>query len=397
MTRMPVRALNGRDGLLLLGCLSGGWALAFTGLSLLAPRLLATTIQHAMAFGLAAQVQQLTEPKEHQQAVPLQIWAGRTAPPNSQPVSSRDGLQIQRALSNLDLNGALREAPANPVSTISGLWLEVPSAPGRADALWVYASPVAALPWLWPGIRIGSLLIGGSAGLIAFLHWQLQRPMRRMLEQLPAIPSSEPELLPESGVNALRELSQRMNRYLEQINQNQASRRRFLLGLAHDLGSPLTRLSMRLERLEDHSDLPADLQADRPLLRGDVDRLISLIHLLQEAAGSQAEPFRPRPTAVHELCERVAASYPGRRIQLELPHLQARLDQSLIERALVNLIDNALAYGAQPVRLSAAEARGQLVLQVEDSGQGLASANLLGMPRIPAADDRQQQIGRAHV
>ena len=255
----------------------------------------------------------------------------------------------------------------------------------------MYSSPGTAVPWLWPAIRIGSLLLGGSSGVALFLQWQLQRPLQRVLRQLPAIPSGELELVPEGGMAAMRELSIRINRVLEQLNQQQESRRRFLQGLAHDLGSPLTRLSMRVERLEDQPEAGNALADALPQLRVEIDRLIALTHLLQEAAGEQTEPFRPRLSAIDELCERVAASYPQQRIELAVPRLLVRLDQALIERALQNLIDNAISYGRPPIRLSAYPQKTQVVLQVEDGGGGLSSANVLGMPRIAPADDRQQR------
>jgi two-component system osmolarity sensor histidine kinase EnvZ len=192
-------------------------------------------------------------------------------------------------------------------------------------------------------------------------------------------------------MGAMRELSIRINRVLEQLNQQHESRRRFLLGLAHDLGSPLTRLSMRVERLEDQPSEPTAWSDALPQLRVEIDRLISLTHLLQEAAGEQTEPFRPRLSALDELCERVAASYPQQPIDLAVPRLLVRLDQALIERALQNLIDNAIRYGAPPIRLAAQQQRNSVVLLVEDGGRGLSSANLLGMPRIAPADDRQQR------
>jgi two-component system osmolarity sensor histidine kinase EnvZ len=274
---------------------------------------------------------------------------------------------------------------------LGGYWLAVQRSSAASRQLWVYASPGTALPWLWPAIRLGSLLLGGSSGVALFLQWQLQRPIQQLLKQLPAIPSGELELVPEAGMGAMRELSIRINRVLEQLNQQHESRRRFLQGLAHDLGSPLTRLSMRVERLEDHPADPTAWDEALPQLRVEIDRLISLTHLLQEAAGEQTEPFRPRLSALDELCERVVASYPQQPIELAVPRLLVRLDQALIERALQNLIDNAIRYGRAPIRLAAQQQRASVVLMVEDSGPGLSSANLLGMPRIPPANDRQQR------
>jgi signal transduction histidine kinase len=392
------QGFSSRDGLRLLMCVGGAWAGSFALLSVLMPQLLQTTTTQAISLNLARQASQLQGRRTgrsglhstaHNRA--LRIWAAAEPPPLSEPATGAGSKALSRILRDEGFSGELRRDPPSQRSWLGGYWLAVDRSGDASQQLWVYSSPGTAVPWLWPAIRIGSVLLGGSSGVALFLQWQLQRPMQRVLRQLPAIPSGELELVPEGGMAAMRELSVRINRVLEQLNQQQESRRRFLQGLAHDLGSPLTRLSMRVERLEDKPDSGIALAESLPQLRVEIDRLIALTHLLQEAAGEQTEPFRPRLSAIDELCERVAASYPHQHIELAVPRLLARVDQALIERALQNLIDNAIHYGRPPIRLSAHQQKALVVLQVEDGGSGLSSANLLGMPRIAPADDRQQR------
>ena len=386
------RGFTGGDSLRLLLCVASAWAGSFALLSLGMPKLLQTTTTQAISLSLARQANQLHgHPAGSGQQRPLRIWAAVQPPPESLPAQGQEAEALRSSLRDAGLAGPLRRDPPSQRSWLGGYWLAVQRSTAANPQLWVYASPGTALPWLWPAIRIGSLMLGGSSGMALFLQWQLQRPIQQLLRQLPAIPSGELELVPEGGMGAMRELSIRINRVLEQLNQQHESRRRFLQGLAHDLGSPLTRLSMRVERLEDQPSEPTAWNDALPQLRVEIDRLISLTHLLQEAAGEQTEPFRPRLSALDELCERVAASYPQQPIDLAVPRLLVRLDQALIERALQNLIDNAIRYGAPPIRLAAQQQRNSVVLLVEDGGRGLSSANLLGMPRIAPADDRQQR------
>jgi two-component system osmolarity sensor histidine kinase EnvZ len=65
-----------------------------------------------------------------------------------------------------------------------------------------------------------------------------------------------------------------------------------------------------------------------------------------------------------------------------------------LERALCNLIDNALEYGAPPVQISARRQSSQLLLHVEDHGTGLASPTQLTMTNPPVASDRQRRRHR---
>jgi len=386
------RSFTPGDSLRLLVCVGSGWAGSFALLSLGIPQLLQTTATQAMSLSLAHQALPLTgKDASRQQDRALRLWAAINPPPRSLPATGQEADALRQNLQETGLNGDLRRDPPGQRSWLGGYWLAVQLSPATNQQLWVYSSPGTALPWLWPAIRMGSLLLGGSSGVALFLQWQLQRPIQQLLKQLPTIPSGELELVPEAGMGAMRELSIRINRVLEQLNQQHESRRRFLQGLAHDLGSPLTRLSIRVERLEEQPADPSTWAEALPQLRVEIDRLSTLTHLLQEAAGEQTEPFRPRLSALDELCERVVASYPKQPIELAVPRLLVRLDQALIERALQNLIDNAIRYGRAPIRLAAQQQRASVVLMVEDSGPGLSSANLLGMPRIAPANDRQQR------
>jgi signal transduction histidine kinase len=396
--RGRVGGFSERDALRLLLCVGGSWAAAFLALTLVVPELLRPTSIQAISLSLASQASQLeskTSGQHHRfsdaPGDALRLWAAAEPPPLSTPAQGEQAAVLQRTLRDEGFERDLLLDPPSLNHWLGGYWMAVSPASAPTQRQWVYASAGTALPWLWPAIRIGSLLLGGSCGMALFLRWQLQRPLERMLQQLPTIPSGELLLVPEEGMSAMRELSIRINRVLEQLNHQRESRRRFLQGLAHDLGSPLTRLSMRVERLEELPAPPGALGEQLPLLRGEIDRMISLTHLLQEAAGEQSEPFQPRLSAIDELCERVAASYRQQPIELAVPRLLARVDQSLIERALQNLIDNAISHGRPPIRLSGHQHHNLLVLQVEDGGAGLASANLLGMPRITPADDRGQR------
>ena len=396
-----VGGFSQRDALRLLLCVGGSWAAAFLALTLVLPELLRPTSIQAISLSLASQASQLEgktrgERQRFSDAPgdALRLWAGIEPPPLSTAAHGEQAAVLQHTLRDEGFERELRLDPPRLNQWLGGYWMAVYPATAPRQRQWVYASAGSALPWLWPSIRIGSLLLGGSCGMALFLRWQLQRPLERVLQLLPAIPAGELLLVPEEGMSAMRELSTRINRVLEQLNHQREARRRFLQGLAHDLGSPLTRLSMRLERLEELEDLPAAAAAlgeQLPLLRSELDRMTALTHLLQEAAGEQSEPFQPQLSAIDDLCARVAASYRQQPIELVVPRLLARVDQSLIERALQNLIDNAITHGAPPIRLSAHQHHNQLLLQVEDGGAGLASANLLGMPRIAPADDRGRQ------
>lgn len=401
MSAHRVPSLNRNDQLLLLGCGLLFSLVSFGILSLAIPWLLRFTLAEVISNDLSRQSAILRNlgrsdlrainPTEQ----PLRVWPGPLPPRSSQALPPGAEPLLQAALQQRGVREPLRCQPLEPFHLYCGYWLRVQTRDPLVSTSWVYSAPSRAMPWLWPLIRNFSLLLGCSIAVLAFLQWRMQRPLEAILRRLPAIPSRELELVPESGMAAMRELSVRMNRCFEIFNQQQETRRRFLQGLAHDFGSPLTRLSMRLEEAESGSQPTQALIATLPQLREDINRLMSLTHLLQQSAGDPQEPFRITATAVDELCARVVASYPGCAIQLWGPRLIAQLDPVLIERALVNLIDNALAYGAEPIRIGVRPSAGELILLVEDSGSGLPSPNQLNQPQISRFDDRghQQRTG----
>ena len=88
------------------------------------------------------------------------------------------------------------------------------------------------------------------------------------------------------------------------------------------------------------------------------------------------------------------ASHPSRLIKLRLPRLLVNLDPEGLQRALNNLIDNALEYGAPPVELSAVRRGSDLLLRVDDHGAGIPTETLLAIPGPSRSNDRQRQRHR---
>jgi len=119
---------------------------------------------------------------------------------------------------------------------------------------------------------------------------------------------------------------------------------------------------------------------------------------ITEQLGLLAERDQPsfsvQQLALDDLCARVVASYVRQPIQLRIPRLLVRLEGAGLERALRNLIDNALDHGQPPVEITAWATTSKLMLQVRDQGAGLAPATLLTMPQQRPAHDRQRNRHR---
>jgi signal transduction histidine kinase len=371
----------------------------FVVLSLTVPLMLRNTITQSMGISLASQAFALScndnclgRSLSRSPGSVLRVWASANPPASSITSLDNQGKKLLTLISALTSQPEeLRRDYPSLTSWLGGYWLAVQNnAPPNKLRKWVYASPGTSMRWLWPAINTGSVLLGSSLGTLLFLLWQVQRPIQRLLLDLPSKPSGKLALVPESGMAPIRELCIRINRLLATLNQQNEIRRHHLHGVAHDLASPLTRLSIRAERIEQLEGTSFPLTNEARMLRTEIDRMIALNRIIQMLADEQREIFNPQLIAIDEICQSIAASYSGNAIELAGSHVICLLDLTIVERALQNLIDNALKHGRPPIRLTWYMQEAKVVLQVEDSGSGLSGPYLLDRPPRAAANDHMQ-------
>jgi len=173
-------------------------------------------------------------------------------------------------------------------------------------------------------------------------------------------------------------LARAINAMLERIQELVEQLRLVTDSLAHDLRSPLTRIRANLER-----SATAANEAQQPPLEAislDVDRMLRLISATLEISSTEAgggrEHFEAFDLAdllrdIGEIYNPVAEDR-GMSIEVlgpdRLPYFGNR--QS-IGRAVANLVDNALKYGAGAIALGATEHGEWIELSVADRGPGI--------------------------
>jgi two-component system osmolarity sensor histidine kinase EnvZ len=242
-------------------------------------------------------------------------------------------------------------APLEPV------WLRVPIPPAR---------PWPPDPWL---LLVG-LGLGGGVGLLLYLGLEVQRPLQRLQLALAAVGAGQgaAEPLPERGTMAVRQLTDRFNAMVRRLKAAEQERAVMLAGIAHDLKSPLTRLRFRLSLAglagTDLQQAEADLAA--------LERITAQFLLF--AGGGDSEPAVAVP--LDQLLAEQAAGLDAEALALDLEPLERVVQPVALARAVSNLIDNALQYGAPPLRL---ELRG-----AEPAGRGFRIELWDGGPGIPA-------------
>lgn len=156
--------------------------------------------------------------------------------------------------------------------------------------------------------------------------------------------------------------------------------KRFLGDVAHELRSPLGRLQVVLGILERDPTRARDYLGD---LKEDVESMARLTDELLALARTQLRPDTPRrvPTSVADVLERVLSreARGGAEIRRDVsPRLRVQAEPDALERALANVIRNALSHAgaAGPIAVRALRRGAQVTISIEDSGPGLPPDSL---------------------
>jgi signal transduction histidine kinase len=172
--------------------------------------------------------------------------------------------------------------------------------------------------------------------------------------------------LPESGPTEVRGLARALNDMRWRIRSLVEDRTHMLAAIGHDLRTPITRLRLRAEEIEQKA-----LQGQ--IIR-DLDILQHLIHsalsFLREKSTSESKHVLvDLPSIVQVLCDGFADM--GRPLQFSgPPHLFIHCDPDQVSRAIINLIDNGLKFGSS-VSLRIEDLADTVVVEVADDGPGI--------------------------
>lgn len=224
-----------------------------------------------------------------------------------------------------------------------------------------------------------ALLLASLAGY--GLATVAMRPVERMRQQAGQITlerSGERLPLPASR-DEINHLGQTLNGMLDRIEDSLDRERSFVADASHELRTPLSIVRGELELgLRPGRDLAA-ARAAMLSSQEEVVRLENLTEDLLALARSDDNRLAVNRTEVSipDLLEKVRARFEliakdeDRHLRvISASPRSARLDQSRIQRALSNLVENALHHGEGEVTLSSRVEDGMVVLEVTDAGSG---------------------------
>ena len=172
-----------------------------------------------------------------------------------------------------------------------------------------------------------------------------------------------------------------INAMLERIEELVEQLRLVTDSLAHDLRSPLTRMRANMERAIDRGPGKAGQQALEAVSL-DIDGMLRLISATLEISRTEAGAGRQDfedfdlGALLADICEIYTplAEERGIAIRVDEPESVAyHGNRQSIGRAVANLVDNALKYGAGEVELGAKDTGDAVELWVADRGEGIPS------------------------
>lgn len=219
-------------------------------------------------------------------------------------------------------------------------------------------------------------LLAGQLLVLAGLAWLAVRLVTRPLERLAAAadqlgPDLQPVVVAEAGpaevvcaARAFNAMQQRIAGYLNE-------RMQILAAISHDLQTPITRMRLRVDLMDDMPD------ADK--FRQDLEAMRSLVHEgVNYAKTLQGSDEKVRRLDLDALLRSIVNDYAdtGSPVTLDGAAGQPiRTRPHALRRILGNLIDNALKYGQRAdvhLRLQA----GHCYIDVCDAGPGIPDAQL---------------------
>lgn len=229
-------------------------------------------------------------------------------------------------------------------------------------------------------------LIGAS--FFAVRH--VTRPLRALADQAHGLGRDihRPPLVEEGprevvhAARALNAMQARLGRYLQERTQ-------LLAALSHDLRTPLTRMRLRVEGMEDGED--------RSRLLGNLEEMegmtVAALDYIRGMEGMEERRLVDIPALLGTLREEFLEL--GGEVRLDVGEAASvSIMPVSFKRLLSNLIENAISYGERAY-VSASLLEGSLVVEIADDGPGIPDSEMERVmgPFVRLEESRNRETG----
>lgn len=238
-----------------------------------------------------------------------------------------------------------------------GFWVLMPESRLAVDESW---------RWIGWGVLVLLLAVGGAFLIVA----RINRPLRALTaaaEQMGR--GATPAPVDETGPTEIRTLSHAFNQMAADRKKLDDERALLLAGVSHDLRTPLARIRLGVEMLDDKGD--AAMRAGIVQDIEDIDAAIGQFLDFARAASSENQTL---DGDLNALIASLAARYErsGKHLAVQtgpVPPLPLRM--LAMQRLIGNLIDNALRHGGDQVTVATGCVESTAFVEVLDRGPGI--------------------------
>ncbi len=241
----------------------------------------------------------------------------------------------------------------------NGQWLRINGAPPPE----VFGQP-------WHAIIGLSFMLLVIVLLVIIVARSTVRPLTRLAQAAHNVAQDlKHPPLPEDGPSEVQEAARAFNAMQKRIREGIEERERFLAAVSHDLKTPVTRLRLRAEMLTD--------TRLRQEIGNNVNELQQLIDDALDFLRGRSVDEPAQPIDLVALVESVADDFGhAGEVEVSAPDsLRFNGKPIALQRALRNLVDNAIKYGER-ARLELRLDQGAVVITVDDDGPGLPAEQL---------------------
>ncbi|PNS07621.1 ATP-binding protein [Solilutibacter silvestris] len=223
------------------------------------------------------------------------------------------------------------------------------------------------------GMDLGFLtVLGVATALLALLVAQIAvAPVRTLTRAAAGFgPGDEASPLRERGSSDVRTAIRAFNGMQRRLARHSAEQTHMIAAITHDLQTPMTRMRLKLEAIDDdgiRSRLLSDWQAMRAIVEEGLE-LARSTHLREEAVLLDVDSLiesivEDETEAGHQVTFQTAA---GRDL---------RCRPQMLRRCVQNLVDNAIHYGGKADMATRVDAQG-FSIEIRDAGPGIPEDKL---------------------
>jgi signal transduction histidine kinase len=211
-----------------------------------------------------------------------------------------------------------------------------------------------------------AVLTLGLAAVLYLMARTTTRPLTELARAAEAVGRGERRApLRETGARELREATRAFNAMQERLHRYLDSRTQVLAAMSHDLRTPLTRLKLRAESLDDdvlREKFNADLDEMQRMVAGALNLFKGMNH---------DEPLQP--VRMGALVDEIRGEFAEMGTKIEVTGVSAEpvlARPSELKRCLTNLVSNAVKYGSSPA-IAIEDGSSEITIRVSDDGPGI--------------------------